>query len=259
MEDFKIAAVGDTHANMEWVCNLVIPYAKRHGCKKIFQVGDFGFVWSGDGEENNRLRKLDRILSVAGMDLHFLPGNHENHDLLADYARRGPASPEGHFAVRPHIFYTGRVSSWEWAGRKIAAVGGAVSIDRKWRQQEQRLSGKPLWWKQETLNSYEVQHARGLDEVELLFTHDAPTSFPEQWLKADLESTMNRQVMTDIGRALKPKGWVHGHYHCKINYAFEHDEGTCDVLGLNCDGYAVEASVAILNLGNNVDKSDPEM
>lgn len=255
----KIAVVGDTHANLDWLCNLVIPHALAEGCSKTFQVGDWGYIWSGDDAENNRLHKLDRVLAAAGLDLHFLPGNHENHDLLADYVGRVPVSSEGHHAIRPHILYTGRVSSWEWNGKKIAAVGGAVSIDRQWRQSHERTTGQKIWWPQETLNPNEIREARALGLVDVLFTHDAPTSFPEGWLKQDLESTMNRQVITDIGRALRPKLLVHGHYHCSVTYPFRHEDGTCEVRGLDCDGSAVADGVAIINLGNRVDSQESEL
>lgn len=244
----KVAAVGDTHANMSWVVNLVIPHAKEQGCQKIMQLGDFGFIWRG-AQRDNGLRKLNKRLGLAGLDLHFLPGNHEDHGLLADYAKRCPVSPEGHVQIKPHIFYTGRVSQWEWAGRRIGAVGGAVSIDKDWRLNHERVTGDKVWWAQETLNAEETEQAHMLGALDVLFTHDAPNEFPETWLKPDMESQINRQRMSSIGRATVPKVWTHGHYHASVTYPFRHENGTCEVRGLCCDGSTRTEGVAILDLG----------
>lgn len=244
----KVAAVGDTHANMNWVVNLVIPYAKEQGCQKIMQLGDFGFIWRG-AQRDNGLRKLNKRLGLAGLDLHFLPGNHEDHGLLADYAKRCPVSPEGHVQIKPHIFYTGRVSSWEWAGRRLAAVGGAVSIDREWRQQHERATGNKIWWPQEVLTPEEVEQALVLGAQDVLFTHDAPTDFPMKGLKPDVESHIGRQTISSIVRATCPKLQFHGHYHANVTYPVRHENGTCEVRGLDCDGSSRTEGVAILDLG----------
>lgn len=244
----KLAIVGDTHRNTEWLVNQVIPYSVSNGCSKILQVGDFGFVWEWGQEEDKLLRKLDRKLSDAGLDLHFLPGNHENHDLLADYTRRVPQGPEGHYRIRPRIHYTGRVSQWEWGGRRLAAVGGAVSIDREWRQREERVGGPKIWWPTETLNGWEVQQAHALGPVDVLFTHDAPVEFPETWIKPDLESQINRQMISSVARKLQPKLQFHGHYHCSLTYPLRHDRGMCEVRALHCDGTSREENIAILDL-----------
>lgn len=248
-EPFKVCAVGDTHANMQWICNMVIPYAQAQGCGKIMQLGDFGLIWRGAQRDNN-LRKLNKRLDLAGIDLHFLPGNHEDHDLLDCY--RTTEGPEGHLQVTPRIFYTGRVSKWEWAGRKIGAVGGAVSIDRDWRQSHERASGQKVWWKEEVLSSEEAEQAHMLGTLDVLFTHDAPAEFPETWLKPDLESEINRQRMSSIGRATVPKMWFHGHLHCPITYPFRHENGTCEVHGLDCDGSTMQQGVAILDLTGDI-------
>lgn len=247
-EDFLVAVVGDTHANMTWMANDVIPYAREKGCRKIVQCGDFGFIWHG-AQRDNRLRKLNKLLNAADVDLHFLPGNHEDHDLLLDYSRRAPRThPDLHYEIKPRIFYTGRWGAWEWAGRRLAAVGGAVSIDRDWRQTHERRTGDKVWWSQERLTADEVALVTQIGEVDVLFTHDAPTAFPETWLKPDLDSTANRQTMTNIGRALTPKLWFHGHYHCSVTYPFRHDRGLCEVRGLACDESSRLDGVAILNL-----------
>lgn len=248
-EAFKVCVIGDTHNNFNWLANAVIPYAAEQGCRKLIQVGDFGFLM-GEPDEY-RLDALNRRLEERQMDLHFLPGNHEDHDLLATYTQA--EGPEGHFPIRPRLYYAGRVSKWEWAGRKIGAVGGAVSIDRDWRQSHERVTGQKVWWPEEVLSPEEAEQAQMLGRLDILFTHDAPVEFPLPGLKVDLESQINRQLMSSIGRATCPKMWTHGHYHASVTYPFRHENGTCEVRGLDCDGSSVTEGVAILDLSSKED------
>lgn len=242
----KLAVVGDTHGNMSWVVNGVIPHAVKHGVEKIVQVGDFGFVWP-DRDYPRNLDKLNRKLDQAGLDLHFLPGNHEDHTKLRALAVPRTTA-DGHHMMKPRIFYTGRYAAWTWAGRRLAAVGGAVSIDRTSRQEYERRTGTTTWWPDERLSDIELAAARDLGKVDVLFTHDAPTSFPAVGLKPDLESTAYRQAMTDVGRALRPKLWFHGHYHVRKTYKFEHDDGVCEVHALDCDGSSRPNAIALVDL-----------
>lgn len=243
----KLAIVGDTHGNMSWVCNDVIPYAVKHGVDKIVQVGDFGFVWP-DADYPRNLHKLNRVLDRAGLDMHFLPGNHEDHHKLLAHANASPTSPEGHHRLRSRIFYTGRVAAWSWAGCRIAVVGGAVSIDRDYRQRYQRRTGTAIWWREEQLTPTELATAAALDPVDVLLTHDAPTGFPTDGLKEDLDSTAYRQAMTTVGRALQPRLWFHGHYHVRLIYPFRHDGGECEVHALDCDHSPRTRGIALLDL-----------
>ncbi|RZT87437.1 calcineurin-like phosphoesterase family protein [Pseudonocardia sediminis] len=245
----KIAVVGDTHGNMTWLRNDVIPYARDSGCDLILQVGDFGFVWP-QGAYENQVSKLNRLLDGAGLRLLFLPGNHEDHAKLARFTETAKVNDDGHYVLRSQIAYTGRVSSWVWEGRRLAAVGGAVSIDREWRVQQQRRSPRrtAIWWPEEVLSPEEVDEAKAFGTVDVLFTHDGPSDFPEGGLKPDLDSTANRQRMTDIGRALRPRIWFHGHYHQRVTYGFRHDYGTCAVHCLDCDYSPRSKGVEILDL-----------
>lgn len=237
----KILVVGDTHGNFDWLCNSVLPYAQRVGASKIVQVGDFGFIWPVP----NYLRTLDRLnraLERAGVDLHFLPGNHEDHPKLELLSSRQRAvSVEGHVPLRPRIFYTGKVSSWTWNGRRCVAVGGATSIDRVLR-----VPGKS-WWPEEALTAEEAAAAKSFRGAEVLFTHDCPLQHPFR-LVPDADSQAHRALVTDVARALRPQVWFHGHYHQHAKYDFKHDRGSCEVTGLDCDGSEVLFGTAVLQL-----------
>lgn len=246
----RLAVVGDTHGDSSWLCNTAIPYAARHGADRIIQLGDFGFVWP-DPNYLHGLRKLDRVLGRHNLSLIFLPGNHDDHDKLVDWERRiHGRNDDGHLQLTDRIAYTGRVSAWVWENRWLAAIGGAVSIDRDYRiayRAGRRHNRKPIWWPEEVLTDDEAATAKGLGTVDVLFTHDAPTTLPLP-LKPDLDSTANRQRMTDIGRALRPRVWLHGHYHHRTTYRFDHQYGGCEVHSLDCNRAPVETVVELLDL-----------
>lgn len=241
----KVLVVGDTHRSGVWLRDTVIPFALATGCATIMQVGDFGFVWDTDPDGvREELDWVHQILDRAGLTLTFLPGNHENHAMLYRLAEAADRTDDGHHLLRPTIRYTGRVAAWEWDGLRVAAVGGAVSIDR-----EARVPGIS-WWPEETLTPHEVIAATRLGPVDILFSHDAPNGVPMR-LVPDAASAMNRLTMTRIGTALAPDFWFHGHYHEALSYLFRHPAGVTKVRGLHCHlaPTAPDAMVAV-NLGS---------
>ncbi len=231
----KLGLVGDSHGNMQFLVNHVIPYAKKNDCQDLVQLGDFGFVWP-DKDYPRNLDKIERKLAQADMNLWFLPGNHDDHQMLARIAAAS-SDEHGHVWIRPRLAYLGRVNAWTWGETRFGVAGGAVSVDREWRWDylRKRPNRRPIWWPTETLDEEEVERAKALGKVDVLLTHDAPTSWP-LLLKPDLDSAANRQRMTDIGRALQPKLWFHGHYHIRRTYDFRHDGGVCEVHAMSRDG-----------------------
>lgn len=235
----KILVLGDLHNNYDWFVVRVLPYALKHKVDKIMQVGDCGLIWGSVGA----LDRVSKALVAADLDMHFLPGNHEDHDYLEELCIDADLSPEGHFRLAPRVLYTGRVCAWEWAGRRCAAVGGATSIDREWR-----VPGES-WWPQEALTAEEAEVAKTIGTVEILFTHDAPTQNPFS-LRVDHDSLAHRQLVTDVARVLRPRNWYHGHYHTPATYTFDHADGYAIVVSLGCDDSPMRFSSSILDLNS---------
>lgn len=243
----RVLAVGDTHRDWTWLIKTVIPTARKQGCPRIIQVGDFGFVWSNNlRTAQTDLGALSGHLETACLTLTFLPGNHENHWMLsrleAQARRDGRTGPEGHAELAPHVYYTGRYSAWEWAGVRIAAVGGATSIDRA-----ERFLGED-WWPEEALTQAEARKARQLGPVDVLFSHDGPPGVPFTFLVPDLASQIHRQRVGTIAQSLRPTLWLHGHYHYYARYEFRHRRGMCQVIALNCNGRPDEESMHVVDL-----------
>ena len=225
----KLLIAGDWHGNH--VCaKAIIDVAKAEEIDKIIQVGDFG-VWPG-AEGAEYLKILSRYLVKRDINLYFVPGNHEDYNQIDEWTRTLPKNEDGHIEIEPNLFYAGKVNAWTWEGKRFASVGGAVSIDKKWRKLNES------WWKQETLSSQEELDAQALGKVDFLFTHDCPHIHPFHGLKEDVESEIHRFSMTKIGRALQPELWFHGHMHWYAEYLFEHQKGLTRVYGLDADSKA---------------------
>lgn len=239
----RILTVGDTHGVMRWLTGSVIPAARDQHCQEVMQVGDFGFVWSNDIDTARRvLNEVSSHEIAAGLLLRFLPGNHENHPVLEQLAASAERTPEGHYRLAPRVYYTGRVARWTSGSHRLAAVGGATSIDR-W----DRIAGVS-WWPEEELTEAEVVAAQQLPPVDVLFSHDGPTGIPLPYLVPDLPSDIHRDRMARVGAALRPRLWLHGHYHARVRYSFTHAAGLAVVHCLDCNGSPNNDSMEVLDL-----------
>src|SRR5687767_3744285 len=81
----KIMVAGDCHANLKHVKNTLIKRCVAEGITTIVQVGDLGFVWKNrEGVLSGDLDVLNGFLSMAGITMYALMGNHEDYELLAE-------------------------------------------------------------------------------------------------------------------------------------------------------------------------------
>jgi hypothetical protein len=239
----RILTVGDTHGVMRWLRESVIEAALDLRCREVMQVGDFGFVWSNSIDTARRvLNEVSSHEIAAGLMLRFLPGNHENHPTLERLAASAERTTEGHYRLAPRVYYTGRISQWAWGSHRLAAVGGATSIDR-W----DRVPGVS-WWPEEELTEEEVLTAQQLGPVDVLFSHDGPPGIPLPYLVPDLPSDIHRERMARVGAALQPRLWLHGHYHASVHYSFRHAAGLAAVHCLDCNGSPNQDSMEVLDL-----------
>ena len=79
----RILLVGDLHMNT-LAAFQAIDHAQAIGADLILQVGDFGFWPRGNNNSGQKyLRKVDAKLATFGLDLWFIPGNHEDWPSLA--------------------------------------------------------------------------------------------------------------------------------------------------------------------------------
>jgi len=240
----NVLAIGDTHGNTSAICNVAIPTAKKRDCKIIVQLGDFGY-WEHAETGKRFLNKVSKALVRENMIMYWIDGNHENHPLL--WETYFPSGPDGLVMIRENLWYVPRGTVWKIGDVTCLGLGGAFSIDKQWRIEQElqdrghspfttlmgdssykewasQREGHTLWWPTEMITYEQAKLARATaaekGPVDLMFTHDCPTgtdipgihsegkwTYPETWLNRDLL----REVYDDV----QPKMLVHGHYHVR--------------------------------------------
>lgn len=228
----RLLMVGDTHGNFNFMRHMV-DVACDNEIDTIVQLGDFGFVWPGS---DFNLQRLNDYAATFGKRIVFIPGNHEDWDVLDNYKESATASNtltvNGFIPIASNIFYTGKVSSWMWDGVRFAVAGGAYSVDKQYR-----TPGKS-WWPQETLTDEDMLEVEEIALPDVLLTHDGPTWAPYGRLMDDIESHIHRQRIDAVYQATAPLVWFHGHYHRYMEYTGYHNVSgeSTDIYGLDCDG-----------------------
>lgn len=231
----RVLLAGDTHGDENHV-RWLIQHAKKVGAQAVFVLGDFG-IWD----------HLDAGAFTSGVSkwaqrqetpVFFLPGNHENYDMLFAWEASKPRTQDGFVEIKPGLFYSPRGHRWTWGDTRFMSLGGAYSVDKVWRVRQDHTSvfraemnhdkgrtlkaieryalqtGQLSWWAQEEISEEELEHALRPGEIDILLTHDKPRLSSPGWNRKDLEECWpNQQAIQDVVDAKKPKLLVHGHLH----------------------------------------------
>lgn len=280
-EPRKVILSGDTHGDGGHV-RWIVQHAKQTGADAVFVLGDFG-IW--DHLDNGRFTDtVSKDAQRHGVPVFFLPGNHDNYDLLFEWEATKPRTADGFFEIKPGLYYSPRGHRWTWHGTRFMSLGGAYSVDkqprvlqdgialRRAQAAEERGSqlaakdrymlrlGQWQWWGQEEISQEELDHALRDGEVDILLTHDKPRLSSPGWNRKDLEECWtNQEAIQDVVDEKKPKLLVHGHLHWPYDQRLP--SGTV-VKGLDCDPDASRhsggtgmkmASIAVLELGKTWD------
>lgn len=219
-EPSRLMIAGDWHSNRHWAKRM-IEVAEHHKVKAILQVGDFGY-WPTYSEQDCRFTgEVMEHCERVGIPLYWVDGNHENHSLLQP--------GQGDRWVR----HLPRGHRWSWWGKTWMAVGGGVSVDKKWR-----TPGKD-WFPEETLTPAQFEQCMRDGEVDVIVSHDCPDGvlipgthalskqgkdedgtlvqappFPIEQLH---ESEAHRGLLGAMATKFHPGHWFHGHYHSRYN------------------------------------------
>lgn len=252
----RIMLLGDTHGDSVFFSRAVA-VAAGSKCSKIFQVGDFGY-WPRSKFGQDFLKSLSRLYDIWGIEIYWLDGNHEDHDVLNDKVKvaqdvPGKINDEGFINIARGVWYSPRGHRWEWDGVKFLSLGGAYSLNRR------RLTKHESWFPQEVISEGDVEVC-GTEGVDVLLTHDAPDGVAEaDYLLTNfspfnhsLDSLANQQKVTRVLRATRPSLLVHGHLHFRYVDTFE---GTT-VLGLAHNHTSLSSAAWILDT-EEIRGSDP--
>lgn len=251
----RVLVVGDMHGNVS-----ALAHARRLAARKrvdaVVQVGDF---WLSDRHWHRHDASEAHYMHYAAeqfkMPLIVVDGNHEAWPALERYA--GTQAAQAAFASRRPVHLGGslwwawRGSVWQWQGRRIGALGGAVSPDREvpslsnFRWSAEGTTEEDLW---RLVDNADAEFEGALD---VLFTHDSPAqvtglkseqhSIPDQVWR---EMNWSRRVLAEAVDRLSPRILFHGHWHTQNR---ETINDTTDVICLERE--TAICSAARLDLG----------
>lgn len=233
-----IIFTGDTHGDFSRFFNHVWDDLTKEDC--VIICGDFGGIWSGSPQEDKMLDKLEKL----PFTLLFVDGNHECFDRLYKYP---VVEWHGGYVheIRPHVLHLIRGEIFNIDGYKVFAMGGAKSHDIQdgvlnpadplFRTKKRRLDrtggvyrvlGKS-WWLQEQPSTFEINYAiynlsRFDWNVDLIVTHEAPTSIVAQFGYDDLEVYELMEILEKIKEKCQYKKWLFGHHHLDANVDEKH-------------------------------------
>ena len=219
----RVGLIGDVHHNQNFVTaaveRLTDPdlLGMDDGVHEVAQVGDWGFA---DGTEYDaaELRAIDEVLERCNAVMTLVLGNHE---ALHERREAYPEGPDGRRWLGDRIAVLPRVSRWRAVnGVTIAAVAGANSIDRPFRQQFGRG-----WSPLESVTEADLAEL-GDEPATVLLGHDAPvndaltrTLAPSagSWSTEGLAYAEQGQRMFSRAHAqVRPAVAIAGHYHVSL-------------------------------------------
>lgn len=218
-----VCVVGDVHGTKQHLSSA-IDLAVDLAAGAIVQVGDF---WLSDRHGAQHRSKEAEFMWEAHespVPVVVLDGNHEDWPALSRYAQT-PIAQEVIATRRPlhlggSLWWAWRGSTWTWSGLRCAALGGAVSPDRRdrsvrrWRWPEEALTPNEL---DRFVANVDTEHDGKLD---VLFTHDAPAQVRRikggmggiPWETQHSIQQM-RLLLDQAVDHTQPRLVIHGHWH----------------------------------------------
>lgn len=244
----RFGVVGDLHGNGRWASTVLRAMGNRK-ITHVFVVGDFG-LWTHYADGQKFLDEVQAAAEDNDLTVIAVGGNHENWDHWNWFVENFPTH-RGMAMVRRRVLLAPKVHQFRLFNKQFVVAGGAVSIDKAYRLQRERGTYDPagfrieagtgprtLWWPNETLTDEDEQKAIGYGKCDILLTHDCSDATPwKSRLKPDIDSTLHRQRIDNILRAVRPEVHFHGHMHEKYDWLNRTGaEHWTQTYGLACDG-----------------------
>jgi predicted phosphodiesterase len=220
LNTLRFAVAGDWHGDLS-IARAVVRTLKNEDVHLLLHVGDLAVRWPGP-KKGRFEKRLDQLLDEADIEFLFIDGNHDNHRELREL---GP-HPDGTRRLSKRMSYMPRGTVIERQGIRMGGLGGAYSVDRRWRTE-----GKDLWADLEEPKPAEAERLLASAPVDVLLTHDAPAGFrgldglalPPDVMSAAQET---RELLQRTVEVLKPALLFSGHWHQRRSQELIWTDGT---------------------------------
>lgn len=169
--------------------------------------GDVGIVW--DGSETDEY--WQNWFNDKPFTTLFVGGNHENHDLLAQYEVTRWHGGNVH-QIKDNVYHLMNGEIFDINGRTVFTLGGAHSQDKEFRTPGLN------WWTNEVPSYSERENAiRNLEKenyiVDYIITHDIPTYIGKKLSPYFEPDDFTEFLDYEILRKTHFDHWYAGHYH----------------------------------------------
>lgn len=224
MKKDKIILVGDVHG--EWEHFKHLTHARyQHENAYIIQVGDFGVGFRHESEEERSLFSFNKILGERNCHLFAIRGNHDDPSRFKE---------SNHPCGYENITLLPDYSELDLLGKSILLVGGAVSVDRRFR-----VEGRSYWSDEEFTLKLEHEFPYKDRQYDLVVTHTRPgvcgafKGFDniKYWCDQDYDLQNDlieeSQKLDYLYEHTKPKNWAYGHFHKSNTINYETTEFRC--------------------------------
>lgn len=228
-KDLSLRFIGDIHGDFQKLQQIVKPFTDT-----VFIIcGDCGFGFPDTKED--KIKKMlkstfNTFLEKRNLYLLFIRGNHDIPSWFDEiYTENNYVLFNERFRLLPDY------SIITVNNTNILCVGGAVSVDRRFRKVN------TSYWYGEEMSELEALSVK----VDILCTHTinreylAYTLTTPDWLRisfdVDKKLKLDCERENNICQCLKayyqPKYWIHGHYHISNRLKI----GNTKIISLNCN------------------------
>lgn len=205
---------GDTHGEIDH--KNISSDKVRKACGGLFPnyviiLGDFGFIWKNDPEDETEKWWLNWIEQKPWITL-FLDGNHENHHRIKNLPT---VNLFGNLVqqVSDKIFHLIRGNVYTIEDKTFFCMGGAESTDKEGRK------AYIDWWPEEVPSYMNYYNALNNIEnhsytVDYVLTHTPPKYIHDKYYKDQERNNDSTAIMLeDIRTKLSFDKWFFGHMH----------------------------------------------
>ena len=212
-----IYITGDTHGTRDFYKLLDDRFKNLTKKDYILICGDCGVLF--DPVKSNHMINLYTYLPYTVL---FIDGNHENYDMLAEYAVSNWNGGKVQF-ISDSIIHLMRGQVYSIEENTFFTFGGALSYDKD------RRSPHESWWPQEIPTFEEYEEAlenlsKVNNTVDYVITHDCPTCW--SYMVSDSSKVQHHgflisdvnNYLEELKKAIHFKHWYFGHYHLDKNY-----------------------------------------
>lgn len=222
MENYAYDNLGRCHSNKIKNCVIIV-------------AGDCGFGFNKEEYYHQIFNKYMPLLEKNNIYIYFVRGNHDD----PSYFEENKINYERIKSIPDY-------SIIQIDDKNILCIGGAISVDRTWRKQEEvvinkhKKNKKVLYWKNEQPNYCQDKLEEIVSnniKINGIVSHTSPHfTYPTQkngiksWARIDKnlyeDIDKERHVLTNIYDFFKSQKqpidfWCYGHYHSNNNEIYE--------------------------------------